>query len=123
MKFISENCSKTTLEATKIGQLLQNEGIKTAEDAHEYVEWKKEKLRREEEQRLAEEKRKQAEEERNKLMELRSQLDEPLTHKQKKYSIDEAFDKAAETMPAKPKSFETALLTIVHNCCYNMLKY
>lgn len=106
IKFISENCSKTTLEATKIGQLLQNEGIKTAEDAHEYVEWKKEKLRREEEQRLAEEKRKQAEEERNKLLELRSQLDEPLTHKQKKYSIDEAFDKAAETMPAKPKSIE-----------------
>jgi hypothetical protein len=107
MKLIAEQCSKSTLEATKIGRLLQDEGIKTTEDAAEFLAWRREKKKREEEEKRAAEKKKAEEEERKKLQMLQSEHEEPIfTHKQNKYSVDETFDQQVTVKNALQKVVE-----------------
>ena len=104
LKFVSENCSKETQEALGIGLLLMDEGIESVDEAREFKEWKADKKRKEEAELRAAEKKKQEEEERKKLQQLQSENDEStLTHKQKKYSVEETFDKTATTTPSKPQ--------------------
>lgn len=113
IQLISEQCSATTLEATKIGQELQKCGIKSVEDVREYAEWKKEKAKQEEARRLAEERRKQEEEERAKLRQMKGgDEDFLMTHKQKNYSVEETFDRQTLQKPTTPKPAEAVVETI-----------
>lgn len=107
LKFISENCSKSTQEAVEIGQILQDAGIKNAEEARKLVEWKAERQREEEAKLRAVEKRKQEIEDREKMQSLRNDDDMSFTHKQNKYSLEETFDKTVTTTQTKPKAIDT----------------
>lgn len=107
LKFISENCSKSTQEAVEMGQILQDAGFRDVEDAKEYVNWRIEKQRKEEADLRAAEKRKQELEERKKMQSLRNDDDMSFTHKQNKYSLEETFDKTVTTTQTKPKVIDT----------------
>lgn len=106
-KFIEEHCSKATVNATRMGRMAQDAGIKSPEEMAELIKLREEKIKREEAEMRAAEKKRQEEEERKKLQMLQAEHDEtPFTHKQNKYSVDETFDKTATTTPSKPQSSE-----------------
>jgi hypothetical protein len=107
-KFIEENCSKATLDATRIGRMAQDAGITSQDEMAELIALRNERRKREEENLRAIEKRKQDEEDRKKIQMLQSNQREVLfTHKQKKYSVDETFDRTATSTPSKLQSPET----------------
>lgn len=101
LAFIEENCSESTKEAVLLGQALKNNGF-TKEDIPEYLEWKKEKAKREQEAAQEAERKRKREEERAQLEQLRknNSPDEVLLHKQNKYSTDELFDSVPQNLPA-----------------------
>lgn len=109
-KFIKENCSKSTINAIEIGRAAQAKGIKSQEELDELFRIRDEYKRKEVDALRAEERRKQEEENKSKMQSLKTEeeTEQLFTHKQNKYTLDEAFDKTATTVASKTKNYEPA---------------